>query len=188
MTSMTGLGIDSSAFQASPASLTVTLVVVNCFWQGLGREGGALAALDDLLKGHVLTVVVLGTATVLLPKLLPGPVGAVVKGGLQLFLEAQDEAEGDIIEQLVQTAMGELAKTFSGPGSEAEKRHRAARTLHRFERTARSRARRSADEAERAKRYRRHVRRLKRAIAAVERSHPHAEFIEAAAGTISEDW
>jgi hypothetical protein len=148
-----------------------------------------VAALEDLFKGHVLTIVLAGTATVLLPKLLPGPVGAVVKSGLQLFLEAQDEAEGEIIESLVGTAVDELAKTFSGPGTEAEKQRGAKRAISRFERTARSRARRgSTDEAERAKRYRRHIGHLRRAIAKIERSHPHSAMMEAAAGTISEDW
>lgn len=148
-----------------------------------------MAALEDFLKGHVLTVVLVGTATVLLPKLLPGPVGAVVKGGLQLFLEAQDEAEGEIIESLVETAMGELAKTFSGRGTEAEKQRGAQRTITRFERTARNRARRgAADDSERARRYRRHIRRLRRKIAAFEASHPHAEMMQQTASTISEDW
>lgn len=153
-----------------------------------------MPALEDALKGNLVMLAVAGAATLVLPRLFPNlapPMRSAVKAGLDLFLEAESEAEGGIVDRLVAATVQNLVKTLSAETTEQGRRHAAERAMAQFEHVARRRARRHGwNEADQRARYRRHVRHLHRALQVAQaRVAPEQAAVLAQAGDrITEDW
>lgn len=145
------------------------------------RDRGGMALVKDLFTGNAGKLLAIGAAAVVLPTVFPGfapPLRAALTAGLRLFADAESDAEGDLVAQLVNTTIGALLATLSGPGpgTEAQKHAALRATVTRFHAVARHRARRHArDAADQGGRYRRHVAHLERALAAAGRSRPAAD-------------
>lgn len=127
-----------------------------------------MAQIEDMLKGNLLFAAGIGMTALVLPRVLPAlppAVRSTVKSGLSLFMEAESEAEGDIIDRLAESALKNVLQGLSGAGSESD-RHAAAQTaVEHFKHTARRRAARYAhSESDRSARYRRHVAVLRHAL------------------------
>jgi hypothetical protein len=120
-----------------------------------------MASVEDIFGGNLLVTVAVGATALLLPRVLPGlspPLRSAIKGGLQLFLEADGEAEGGIIEQLAETALNTALERLSGPGPADERRGAARDAIEDYKQTARTRARRYGSDAEdRSARRHRHL-------------------------------
>lgn len=133
---------------------------------------------DDLLKGNILFAVGIGAAALVLPKLLPAlspPLRTAVKNGLHLFVEAESEAEGDIIERLAEAALKDILQHLSGSGAEDQRRHAAQDAVDTFRRTAHRRAHRYArNEGDCSARYHRHLGALRRRLRQAHRRHEGA--------------
>lgn len=151
-------------------------------------------SLEETLGGNIVTVVALGAAALLLPRLFPSlarPLRAVAKTGLTLFVEAETEMEGGLIDGLVGQTIDALLGTLDAPGTVEQRKLAARKTMHRFEAAARGRAKRwGRDHDDRACRYNRHLTHLRRALAKAERQRPPAqrELIGDAVSVIAEDW
>lgn len=150
--------------------------------------------LEKLLGENAVTLAIAGAATLLLPKLggnLAPPLRDALASGIRLLVEAESEAEGAFIEQLMQQTLTAVLAALSQPGGEAERRHAAAAKIRHFERRVHRRAARFGwDEQDRRARYQRHVRRLKHAmIASAEREPQELKpSLDHIAGTIQENW
>jgi hypothetical protein len=151
-------------------------------------------SLEDTIGSNVVAVVAVGAAAFLLPRLFPSlapPLRAIAKTGLTLFVEAETEAEGGLIDGLVSQTVDALLGTLDGPGTVEQRKQAARQTMRRFEAAARGRAKRwGRDHDDRVRRYQRHLTHLRRAIAKAEQQQPPAEreLIGDAVGVIAEDW
>jgi hypothetical protein len=160
----------------------------------MGLTCGMAFRLEDAISGNVLAVVAVGAAVLILPRLFPSlapPLRTVIKSGLKLFVEAEGEAEGGLIDLLVGQTVDALLGTLDAPGTAEQRRHAARQTMRRFEAAARGRSRRwGHDHDDRVRRYERHLTHLRRALAQVEQQRPAAELemIGEAVGVIAEDW
>ena len=127
-----------------------------------------MPSVEDIFGSHLLVTVAVGATAVLLPRVLPGLsplVRSTLKGGLQLFLEAEGEAEGGIIEQLAETALTTAMERLSGPGPAHERRDAARAAIEDYKQTARTRARRyGSDAQDRSARRGRHLAALRRKL------------------------
>jgi hypothetical protein len=130
----------------------------------------------DVIRKHPLTAA--GLAAIAVTALAPQsrgpgskrpPWANWVKAGATLCLEAQGEAEAEIVARLAQAALEEIGKALAHPVP--EKRHPAVRAVvRRYKRRVQRRAARFApDKAPRRRRYLRHVAALETRIA-----HRHA--------------
>lgn len=127
-----------------------------------------MAMLEDLLEGNVFTVLAVGAAVLLLPKVLPdfpAPLRSVVKGGVSLFLESESEAEGGIIKRLADNALRNVLHSLSSPGSADHRNGAARKVVENFKQTARTRARRyGRHHDDRSARYARHIAALRNCL------------------------
>jgi hypothetical protein len=124
-----------------------------------------MASVEDIFGSNLLVTFAVGATALILPRVLPDlspPVRSAIKGGLQLFLEAEGEAEGGIIERLADTALQNVLDRLSGPGSADERRNAARAAIAVYKKTARTRARRYAsDDQDRVTRRGRHINALR---------------------------
>lgn len=138
-----------------------------------------MALVEDMLTGNVATVVAVGAAAVVLPRVapaLPAPLRTVLKSGLKLVIESESDAEGGIIDKLADTAMQNVLASLSGPGTDEERHQAAQAAVQRFNDTAQRRAARyGRDGADTQARYRRHMASLKRAFADTRQGRPQSE-------------
>ena len=143
-----------------------------------------MALVEDMLKGNLLTAAAIGATALVLPKVLPvlpPPFRSLVKSGLSLFVDAESEAEGGIIDRLADRALANVLKSLSDPGSTEDQRKAARAAVEEFRHTARSRARRyGRDEKDRSARYARHTAALRRRLAQARSRHtgPKAEALK----------
>jgi hypothetical protein len=141
-----------------------------------------MALVEDMLKGNLLIAGAIGVTALVLPKILPDlspSLRGAVKTGLSLFLESESEAEHGLINRLADTALENVLKQLSGPGSPHERQQGAEAVVEGFKRQARARSRRyGRNEHDRSTRYRRHIGTLQGAI---ERRKRHGTGVHAAA-------
>lgn len=155
---------------------------------------GMAFSLEDAIGGRIVTVVAVGAAALLLPRLFPSfaaPLRAITKTGLTLFLEAETEMEGGLIDGLVGQTVDVLLGTLDGPGTAEQRKQAARRTMRSFEAAARGRSKRwGRDHDDRVRRYHRHLAHLRRALTKAELTRPAAEreLIGDAVSVIAEDW
>ena len=132
-----------------------------------------MALVDDLLKGNPVAALGLGAAALAVPILFPSvrpQWAAAVKGGAKIFLEAEGGAEGDIIDNLAEKAIDQLADAMSRDTPE-ERKQASATVIANYKRRARTRADRfGRNGKDRDARFERHMARLRRKI-----SHRHAK-------------
>jgi hypothetical protein len=133
---------------------------------------------ENIGKPNLATLLTLGLASVVLPKLLPqmGPaVGTAVKIVIDLLTESEAEAAEELIDALVSSTIAEMNKEVSRPADPQQSRQSVERTVDHFKRRARRRAHTwGTDEHDRTRRYRRHLAKLR---AAVDRSkNQHADW------------
>ncbi|HJS85956.1 MAG TPA: hypothetical protein VJ779_10895 [Acetobacteraceae bacterium] len=149
---------------------------------------------EDTLSGKVAAVVAVSAAALALPRLFPRlapPVRAAIKNGAALFLEAEFEAEGGLIDKLVSETLQALLDEASKARTPEERKRSAQRAIHGFERRARARAQHwgGDDEADRSRRYRRHVAHLRRAVAKAEcQSEQERTLLAEVAEGVPEVW
>lgn len=153
-----------------------------------------MALVEDMLKGNVVAALAVGSAALVLPKVLPDLSPrwrGIVKAGLSLFLESESDAEGGIIDRLADTALQNVLKGLSGPGSAEDRQQAAQGTVEAFKRMAQGRAQRyGRDEGDRSRRYGRHVAALRRAVDQERSRHPggeHAAALEKLSATLASD-
>jgi hypothetical protein len=138
--------------------------------------------------------VAVGAAALVLPRLFPSlapPLRAVTKAGLTLFLEAETEMEGGLIDGLVSQTVDALLGTLDAPATPAQRKQAAHRTMRRFEAAARGRSKRwGRDHDDRVRRYQRHLAHLRRALAKAQQARPPADrqLLGDAVSVIAEDW
>ena len=154
-----------------------------------------MALIEDTLSGRVLAAVAVSAAALALPRLFPQlapPLRSAIKTGTQLFLEAEFEAEGGLIDKLVSETLQALLGEAAQARTPEEKRHSAQRAIRRFEHRARARAEHwaSGDREAGSRRYRRHVTHLRRAVAAIAPNRPPEErkLLEQAVEGVPEAW
>ena len=132
-----------------------------------------MALLADMLGGRLLAAAAVGATALVLPRIAPSmplPLRSLIKNGVSLFLEAEFEAEGGIIERLAGNVLSNVLQTIPDTGSAAERNEAAQAAIADFKRIARARARRYGhNDRDRSTRYARHMHALKRAI---ERERP----------------
>jgi len=120
--------------------------------------------LEDLTKSNLVTVLGLGLLTVAATELVPSlrpALKSAIKVGLAILIEAQEEAEVELIRALVLSTVEAIGEVLSRPADEDERRRAVRRRLRHFQRQALSRAECwGADEHERHRCYRRHVAQL----------------------------
>src|SRR5690242_179606 len=113
-----------------------------------------MPSVEDIFGGNLLVTVAIGATALVLPKILPGlspPLRSAIKGGVQLFLEAEGEAEIGIVGRLADTALQNVLERLSAPGPADERRSAARAAIADYKKTARTRARRYAsDDQDRA--------------------------------------
>jgi len=86
---------------------------------------------------------------------------SAIKVGLAILIEAQEEAEVELIDVLVLSTVEAIGEVLSRPAGEDERRRAVRRRIRHFQRQALSRAECwGADEHERHRCYRRHVAQL----------------------------
>jgi hypothetical protein len=152
----------------------------------------AMAFVEDMLKGNLITTVAIGAMALVLSKILPDlspPLRSAVKSGLSLFLESESEAEGGIIERLADMALKNVLTTLSGLGSPEERQKAARGAVEDYKRTAHSRARRYArDHKDRHARRRRHIEALRHRLnrARVQATGRQAQDLESLIGALDE--
>lgn len=153
-----------------------------------------MVLIGDTLPGKVITAVGISLAALALPALFPGlapPLRSALQSGAKLFLEAEFEAEGGLIDKLVSETIDALLGTAADAGTPEERRKAARRAARRFEHRARARARHwGADDHDQRRRYRRHVAHLHRAVAAVAKNRPEPErdLLEDVVEGVPEAW
>lgn len=126
-----------------------------------------MALLDDIVKGNPVTAIGIGAAVIAVPVLFPSlrPQWAVaMKGAAKLFLDAEDGAEGDIIDSLARKAVDQLVDAIAH--HEPERRHAtAAAVIANYRHRAQARADRFGyGEKDRAARFDRHMARLRHKV------------------------
>lgn len=128
-----------------------------------------MALVEDVLSSGTGVVAVVGVTALAVPAVAPHlspPLRSVLKAGLNLFLEAESEAEGGIIKGLADAAVHQAMAALSGPGTEAQRRDAARAAMQRYRHRAHARARRyGRDDGDRKARYDRHMRGLHQAVA-----------------------
>ncbi len=150
--------------------------------------------IDDTISGKVMTAVGVSLAALALPALFPSlapPLRSALKAGATLFLEAEFEAEGGLIDKLVSETIDALLGAAADAGTPEERRRAARHAARRFERRARARAEHwGADDHDQARRYRRHVAHLHRAVAAAAKGQrePDQELLEEVVEGVPEAW
>jgi hypothetical protein len=154
-----------------------------------------MALLEDTLSGKVMTAVAVSAAALAIPRLFPQlapPLRSALKTGASLFLEAEFEAEGGLIDKLVSETLQALLGDAAQARTPEERQRSAHRAMRRFEHRARARAEHwgAGDEAARSRRYRRHVSHLRRAVDAVaqERTPEERKLLEEAVEGVPEAW
>jgi len=128
-----------------------------------------MSLIEDMLTGSIGKVVAVGATAVALPRVFPQlapPLRTALRSGLKLFIESESDAEGGIIDKLVDDTMQSVLASLSAPGSGGEQNKSAEAAVQHFQDRAHHRARRYArDDPDRHARYHRHVSRLKAALA-----------------------
>jgi hypothetical protein len=125
-----------------------------------------MLGLEDAIRKHPFTAV--GLAAIAITTLIPRskrPTWAKgVKAAAQLCIEAEGEAEGEIVERLAEVACNDLVDALAHPAPEA--RHAAAHAVVRkyAKRAHRRSARFAQDESHRQRRYARHISALEEKI------------------------
>ncbi len=154
-----------------------------------------MALLEDTLSGKLMTAVAVSAVTLVIPRLFPQlapPLRAAIKSGTSLFLEAEFEAEGGLIDKLVSETLEALLGDAAKTGTPEERQLSARRAARRFRRRARARAQHwgGDDEEARLRRYRRHVTHLRRAVAdaAPKQSPKERELLEEVVEGVPEAW
>ena len=154
-----------------------------------------MALLEDTLSGKVVAAVAVSAAAFALPRLFPQlapPLRSAIKTGASLFLEAEFEAEGGLIDRLVSETLKALLDEAAKARTPEERRRSTQRAVRRFERRARARAQHwgGDSEAERSRRYRRHVAHLRRAVAeaAPKRSPEERALLNEVVEGVPERW
>jgi len=144
-----------------------------------------VALVEDIFKSNLVIALALGTTTLLLPKVLPDlspSLRTIVKTGLSLFLEAESEAEGGIINRLAEATLTEVLKSLHGSSSEQEQQDKARAAIRDFKRTAHSRGHRyGRNEKDRSARYQRHVAALNHSM-----RHARSRHSDATAAALDE--
>lgn len=124
---------------------------------------------ENVTKSDIVTVLGLGLATAALSELMPNAkplLQSAVKFGVNLFLEAEGEAEVELIQSLITATMQGIRQDMSATASEPERREAIEARVEHFKKQARIRARRwGSDQQDRHRRYRRHVARLETTLA-----------------------
>jgi hypothetical protein len=125
--------------------------------------------LDNWTKSDMVAMLGLGVAAAVLSELLPNArplIQSAIKFGADLFLEAEGEAEAELIQSLVSATMHGIRQDLSQARSEPERREAVQARVEHFKQQARVRARRwGSDHQDRHRRYRRHVVRLEASLA-----------------------
>lgn len=153
-----------------------------------------MALLEDTLSGKVMAAVAVSAAALALPRLFPRlapPLRSAIRTGASLFLEAEFEAEGGLIDKLVSETLEALFDDAAKAQSPEERKRFAQHAVRRFERRARARAQHwgGDNKAERSRRYRRHVAHLRRAVAEAEnRSREERELLDDVVDGVPEAW
>ncbi len=136
-----------------------------------------MAGFEDVLKNHPVELLGVGAllaAPLASPSIRPQWTAAA-KEIVKLFLEAEFDAQGDLIDALAETTVEQLVALLAAPP--AARGRKAARIASHFKRKARGRANRwGRSDGERAERYRDHIAALKRRLS----SRPEALCFEAA--------
>lgn len=118
-----------------------------------------MLGLEDAIRKHPLTAVGLAavTVTALMPRFRRSPWAMGVKAVAELCIEAEGEAEVEIVERLAEAAIEELVEALAHP--EPEARHAAAHAVvQRYKTRAHRRSKRFVrDEGRRQRRYARHI-------------------------------
>lgn len=121
-----------------------------------------------MTKSDIVAVVGLGVAAAVLSDLLPNAkplIQSAIKFGADLFLEAEGEAEAELIQSLVSATMRGFRQDLSEVRNEPERREAVEARVEDFKRQARTRARRwGSDQQDRHRRYRRHINRLQASL------------------------
>ncbi len=153
-----------------------------------------MALLEDTLSGKVVAAVAVSAAALALPRLFPQlapPLRSAIRTGASLFLEAEFEAEGGLIDKLVSETLEALLDDAAKARTPEERKQSAHRAVRRFERRARARAQHwgGDNHVERSRRYRRHVAHLRRAVAEAEnRSREERELLGEVVEGVPEAW
>lgn len=125
-----------------------------------------MLGVEDVIRRHPLTAVGLAAVgvTALIPQARRGPLAKGVNAVGQLCIEAEGEAEAEIVERMADAAIGQLAQAMAHP--EPEARHAAVHALvHRYKKRAHRRSKRFArDDAGRKRRYARQITALEQRI------------------------
>jgi len=125
--------------------------------------------LDNLTKPNLIGVFGLAVAAAVLPELVPEwrpALKSVLKFGVTLLCESQEEAEAELIQSLVVTTIEAIREELATPAGEAERRAAVQHKIRHFKHRARRRSRRwDGDEDGEGRFYRRHVKRLEAALA-----------------------
>jgi Sec-independent protein translocase protein TatA len=123
---------------------------------------------DDIGKSNLVTFLILGLVSVMLPKLLPQmspALGSAVKLVVDLLGESEAEAAEELMEALVSSTIAEINKEVSRPADPQQSRQAVERTVADFKRRARRRAQSwGANEHDGQRRYRRHLTKLREAV------------------------
>src|SRR5689334_4679406 len=123
---------------------------------------------EDIGKPNLLTLLALGLASAVLPKLLPEmrpAMGTAVKVVLDLLTESEAEAAEELMQALVSGTIAEINRRLAEPATPDHSRQAVEHTITRFKRRAQQRAHRwGADELDRRRRYRRHLTKLRAAV------------------------
>jgi hypothetical protein len=141
-------------------------------------EWRRMAIIEDALKSSPVQAVGLGLLAFALPFFVPAirpQFAAILKIGAKLFLEAEFEADGAIIDELVDATLDSLLNATS-QGSEEERKRAAEHQLGQFLSAARAGARRRGWHEEDAKaRYHRHLAKLEHGIRRVHHRAHHSQ-------------
>lgn len=129
---------------------------------------GSMAISDRLFKAGAAPALAVGLAVLAIPILFPRwrpQWAAALKAGAKVFLEAEEGAEGEIIDALAERAIDELADAVANVAP-VERDRAAGAVVRAYKARARERAERLGwSDRDRAHRYQRHVDRLHRAAA-----------------------
>jgi hypothetical protein len=126
-----------------------------------------MALIEDVLTGNIATVVVTGATAVVLPRAFPGfavPPRLALTSGINLFIETERDAEGDIFDKLVGTTMNGVLASLSAAGTGEEPRHTSQRRANRYKHAGQDQPC-----------YRGHVSHLKHALADAQQARSQAD-------------
>jgi hypothetical protein len=121
-----------------------------------------MAALENVLENNLPTFLGVGLVLAIpmaFPSLRP-QWAAAIKTGVKLYLEASDEAEGDLIDSLAEDAIDQIVAAIAQPVEARD--HKVSQVVSAYKAKARARADRwSRSDEGRRRRYSRHIVKLR---------------------------